>query len=175
MLSLGSFGPPRRGPRKRTKIVKKREKKRVQAQTKSSSVGDLPVETPELRGTKIRQRNVATIDFETKNAHEITARQPPVELPPGVVQNNKGVPVKFKIDRDEHVHISRRGSVDVDFTSERRKNNPPITSRRLLKASSPKTLNRKAKKMIKRVFKKTNTPIRKNGTNGSRPKNSPRQ
>ena len=77
--------------------------------------------------------------------------------------------MKFKIDRDEHVHVSRRGSVDVDFGSERRKNNPPITSRRLLKASSPRTLDHKAKKIFKRVFKKTNTPIRKNGSNRSAP------
>ena len=62
MLSLGSFGPPRRGPRKRTKIVKKREKKRVQAIAKNSAE-DLPIETPELRGTKIeRCRDVEKLE-----------------------------------------------------------------------------------------------------------------
>ena len=76
--------------------------------------------------------------------------------------------MKFKIDRDQHIHVSRRGSVDVDFASERQIRNPPITSRRLLKASSPKTLDRRAQKMLKRVFKKTNTPIKKNDSNKSK-------
>jgi len=134
----------------------------------SSRIADhLPMETPELRG-KRRRRRRTRVSFLYNFIHTTTARQPPVELPPppGVVHRNKGVPMKFKVDKDrqEHVHVSRRGSVDVDFggldSSERRKRNPPITSRRLLKKTSPKTLDRKAKNMLRRVFTKTHTPVK---------------